>query len=579
MANDKLITLADLAEYKRLYDLALKNGTLVPNKSVQARSLQAVSTDSGAVQDTPFINQGTGTANGTASVDTSPVGKHLEKQGNSVVVNQLVNTGDTEVATISGHKYWTYINNVIALVTSTGTNMSLNNASVDKIVDLTQWFNGNIPQDLLDHPENAERYGITSDLAYNTGTLTNANGRYLECGGRNVWDEEWENGELDTTTGAKISGSKLISKNYIRVISNIDYYIKQNGNGGCRIYYYDTNKNYISYSSSYFSQTTFATPSNCEYIKFQTYNDKTSYNAPITISLYYETGDSYDQHFVYEQPKVYDTGTEVLRSCPNKKDIKLPSGLITRYVGNRAYTSGDENDNTLLTDGTTTNYPLVTPTTEQGTPFSENIEINDYGTMGWKDTNEDYVAVPQGCKIFYPADYVLFIDSLGQREDIEWDANEIVSHTELGAETTARETKDTILQNAIGGTLRQTLVAFYRVLGSTFAFNDTAYVDLGTLNWTYNSSMGGFSTNDMAGLINISAKMISTEYMKSISFSSTTMPSMDLFIGLNNNGSNVVINGYFALNALIIKDTSLGTDATAFKQAMKGVLLAYEKAN
>ena len=65
------------------------------------------------------------------------------------------------------------------------------------------------------------------------------------------------------------------------------------------------------------------------------------------------------------------------------------------------------------------------------TPFAENIEINDYGTMGWLDTNNAYVDIPQGCKIFYPADYVLFIDSLGQRTDIEWDASEIVSQTEL----------------------------------------------------------------------------------------------------------------------------------------------------
>lgn len=57
-------------------------------------------------------------------------------------------------------------------------------------------------------------------------------------------------------------------------------------------------------------------------------------------------------------------------------------------------------------------YELGEPTTEQGTAFSENIEDNDYGMMYWLDEDGNLVGVPQGCKIFYPFDYVLAIDTL-----------------------------------------------------------------------------------------------------------------------------------------------------------------------
>ena len=58
--------------------------------------------------------------------------------------------------------------------------------------------------------------------------------------------------------------------------------------------------------------------------------------------------------------------------------------------------------------------------------------------MGWysayTNTNTNtFVNVPQGCKIFYPAWYVGFIDTLGQREDIDWDASNIVAKGTLSS--------------------------------------------------------------------------------------------------------------------------------------------------
>ena len=69
--------------------------------------------------------------------------------------------------------------------------------------------------------------------------------------------------------------------------------------------------------------------------------------------------------------------------------------------------------------------------TEQGTPFAENIEIDDYGMMYWLDTDGNLVDIPQGIKIFYPAWYAGYIDSLFART--EGDASDVVIQRELSA--------------------------------------------------------------------------------------------------------------------------------------------------
>lgn len=702
----------------------VENGTIVAGKALSAKSIEAVSTESGAVQDTPFIYQGTGTANGTSIADTSPVGKHLEKQGNSVVVNQMVQNADFEsasgwngssstvlsisngIATISktsatanaeiyrglpklvvaNHKYLVIIRaktpsnrvgvvidkdnwvssfsasatitpnqwaTLAMIITATSSPTSSNGihiyplaeteddaqAEIDYcyIIDLTQWFSGNIPQDLLDHPENFFRY-YNGSLAYNAGSMENGTGRYLTCGGRNVWDEEWEVGLYNVNTGAKDTGNYVRNKNPIRVTPNTDFYLYSGSAKKMRVLFYDVDGNFISSHADWLANQTIKIPANCAYVNFfmeSTYG--TTYKKDITISLYYTTGDSYDQYFPYEEPKVYDTGSEPLYGIEGSRDIKAPDGTITRkmdggkledlewqysselgffytqslnatikkgspvytrqvvicdkYSNNDAISSmTDANlvnnfadksiqfhqgnstsiaylylkDTSLNGDASLINgnfhYALAEPTTEQGTPFAENIEINDYGTMGWDSE------VPQGCKIFYPADYALFIDSVGQRQDINWDALAIVSHTELNNETDALEAKDTQLLNALGGTLRQLLA-----VSKSIDFANTDFVDLGELSWARTNDSGHerfyvtLSGAETPSSNNEKANLVCTKYNLS-SAGDIYNHVEDKTIGLTNDGS------------LVIYDSSY-TDASAFKNAMKGVLLAYEKAS
>ena len=123
-------------------------------------------------------------------------------------------------------------------------------------------------------------------------------------------------------------------------------------------------------------------------------------------------------------------------------------------------------------------FELATETTEQGTSFAENLPINDYGMLYWLDENDEIVGIPQGTKIFYPTNYKGFVDDVYART--EGDAGKLVLQEELSAEETARSNQDTILQNAIGGTLRQILASIKNI-----SFDNTDFVDLGELNWSY----------------------------------------------------------------------------------------------
>ncbi|MBO7695150.1 MAG: hypothetical protein J6T10_21220 [Methanobrevibacter sp.] len=536
----------------------IEDGTIEAGKAVAAKSIENVSEDSGSTQDEPFVIQGTGTANGTASVDTSPVAKQLEKQGNSAVVNQQIynttknDTIDNSSGSSTIYGNWSFNfssgNNVIlnheyivmvyGSITVTGSGNALlylntgNNqgtfynfkdgpgCTIKKItsiqaptataglftqigpytklvfngsvhmIDLTQWFNGNIPQDIIADPKRFFNY-YGGSLAYNAGTLTNGTGRYLVNKHRNLWDEEAESGDLDVNTGQTITSSTYIRSKYFNsLVPGSKYYLHSESVNKNYVFFYDQAKNFISYyKPGGFNNEYFNAPANAFYFKVT--SNQASYASKITISLYYspdEGGADYDQYFPYEVPSVYETGNEVLRSAGEVRDIKTPDGTITRYVGSvdlstlswngssgsyyvggsslwgntnldllhavyYAKTGGSSGDNSmevvngnLVIHSTATPtgilyFRLATPTTEQGTTFAENIEIDDYGTMEWLSTydaenpnNNVYTAVPQACKIFYPADMVLFLDSLGQRTDIDWDAENVVSQSQL-AET------------------------------------------------------------------------------------------------------------------------------------------------
>lgn len=109
--------------------------------------------------------------------------------------------------------------------------------------------------------------------------------------GFNVWDEEWELGNISGINGDKEAGAYLIPKNYIPVIPSMEYCISspnEQGTSGRKwvVYFYDANKNFISYNGTLTSLIqVFSVPSNCYYIKFRNNKTSTTYDNDICINL------------------------------------------------------------------------------------------------------------------------------------------------------------------------------------------------------------------------------------------------------------------------------------------------------
>ena len=370
------------------------------------------------------------------------------------------------------------------------------------VIDLTQWFNGNIPAYLISHPEAFGRY-YKGSLAYDPGRLEPATGRYLTSVGRNIWDETWRNGYYDTQSGAYVyQASSICSEGNIKVNPNTPYCLYSGTTVGYfNVFEFDSNGEYIGLRQPA-NGASFVTSANCQSITFGmpgAYG--TTYKHDITISEYYSGESGYDQHYPYEVLATIDTGTESLYSAGSAYDSKVPSGLITRRIGSvdlgtldwsynstygycyseslsslikavlnntdvgnlicakytstsyyiqrssgaidktisvniaggiavldSAYTDADSFKAAM--DGAMLYYELAEPTTEQGTPFQENVPIDDFGQLSWSNTD-----VPQGNQIFYPVDYKAYEDTLIKYTD--GDATSLVRKTDYASPSEA----------------------------------------------------------------------------------------------------------------------------------------------
>ena len=193
-------------------------------------------------------------------------------------------------------------------------------------------------------------------------------------------------------------------------------------------------------------------------------------------------------------------------------------------------------------------YELAEPTTEQGTPYSENLIIDDFGSM---DFDSD---VPQGALIFYPVDYKAFVDTLYKYSDGA--PSNIALKSDVASEQSARETQDTILLGNIKGTLRN-LVA----VKANTSFENTNVIDLGDLNWS-KTTVFYVTISD----IKPNGSGVCTNF--------TVSNLGDLQIDYVQIRGNTDV--YFRYKS---GSPYENMDNTQFKNAMKGVLLAYEKAS
>lgn len=117
-------------------------------------------------------------------------------------------------------------------------------------------------------------------------------------------------------------------------------------------------------------------------------------------------------------------------------------------------------------------------------------------------------------------------------------------------------------KEATGGTLRQLLA-----IRDSIQFLTTEFIDGGSLNWSYNSTNSVFYAefpNKKADYTN--QNIICTKYQ-------TTTESL-----ANMSDLTIKETSLDTQKDVAIKDSSFSGDTTAFKNAMKGVLIAYKKA-
>ena len=137
--------------------------------------------------------------------------------------------------------------------------------------------------------------------------------------GINQWDEEWELGYLDPSTGGNASSNNCIrSKNYTPIVPSTAYYINVPNDTGvnAKVYFYDINKSFISWATK--TNEAVSTPQKAYYMRFYmsdaygtTYNHDVSINLPSTETNYSSyQGNQYSVSFLDgEDPLTVYSGT------------------------------------------------------------------------------------------------------------------------------------------------------------------------------------------------------------------------------------------------------------------------------
>lgn len=343
------------------------------------------------------------TSGGSIDIGNREVDKLV---GGTVAWNQLVQASSTSITVQNGHKYYANINGTKSIGASNGSAIAINNGTKDNVIDLTQMFGSTI----ADYIYNLETANAGAGVAwfkklfpkdyyaYNAGQLMSVKTSAHQMVGFNAWDEEWESGIYNISTGAKQAFSSAIRcKNLIKVLPSTAYYIKAPNNLVIGEWSDESTYTVNSFNNK---NTIFTTRATTHYISF--YTVQTDYNHDICINLHWdgERDGEYEAYKKWTYPLDSDLelrGIPKLDSANNlyyDGDTYESDGTVTRKYGYRAYEAGDESLADAITDGTHTVYKLNTPTTETADPYQNPQIVDDFGTEEYVD--ERTVAIPVG---------------------------------------------------------------------------------------------------------------------------------------------------------------------------------------
>lgn len=193
------------------------------------------------------------------------------------------------------------------------------------LVDLTQFFNGDIPSDLLSNPSLFTSKYYKGELSYDEGSIISASPVAVISNPFNIWDEEWEVGGINNDGSMNNSVSNRIrSKNFIHVNTGSTYYVKCANYG--TMFWYDKDKNFISYENGSWQNGggTIIAPSNALYGKFvlsDAYG--TTYNHDICINI--SNSSMNGTYLPHIAPKSYNVSLGTERTTPLIKYVQLHS--------------------------------------------------------------------------------------------------------------------------------------------------------------------------------------------------------------------------------------------------------------
>lgn len=230
--------------------------------------------------------------------------------------------------------------------------------------------------------------------------------------------------------------------------------------------------------------------------------------------------------------------------------------------------------------GKTIVFELAEPVEEDATPFQEPQIVDDFGTEEYVVPTQNGWEIPVGHDTKYPANLRDKLQRLPDMPSVSQNVTEtyVVDYNGTTKKCTFvgidawldsngyKKSTELPTIDAVGGTLRQMLA-----ISQSVDFLNTDVIDLGSLNWenylgttgVFRASVSGIKGSESA---TNNGKILCSKY-KTDNIQNVSSSLVNNSTAINNDGTKIYII-----------DTSFRTDATTFKNAMKGVLLAYEKA-
>ena len=182
-------------------------------------------------------------------------------------------------------------------------------------------------------------------------TITDLNLQEIRVKSPNIWDEEWENGDIDAS-GVKTDNSNYYrTKNFIPVESESYYF----NTPYLYVFFYDANKNFIRVNAYASGDTLLASIIASEGVAYIMFVNRfaSSYANDICIN---KSNSAFNGRY-FPHGVITFNG---LKSAGSVYDeISSDGRRLIRRVGTRAYQSSDSSSSTVITDGTNTNYPLT----------------------------------------------------------------------------------------------------------------------------------------------------------------------------------------------------------------------------